>query len=292
MTNTNHIGFIGLGVMGQSMARNLLNAGYRLTVHTRTAHKADSLLASGAAWAESPAIVAEHADIILTIVGYPDDVSQVYLGPGGLLESARTGSLLIDMTTSRPSLAKEIAEKASSKGLQVLDAPVSGGDIGARNGTLSIMVGGNPTAFEQARPILEVLGKTIVLQGPAGSGQHTKMCNQITIASTMIGIMEALIYAKKSGLDPATVLSSISTGAAGSWGMSNLLPRVIQDDFAPGFFIHHFLKDIRIAQEEAKDMDLTLPGLDLAETLYEECVQTGLGDLGTQALYSLYARQL
>ena len=287
-----HIGFVGLGVMGRSMALNLIKAGFSLTAYTRTPASAKSVLDAGAKWAETPAEVASKSQVIITIVGFPADVREVYFGDTGILNGAPAGSLLIDMTTSQPSLAREIAEAAAAKNCQSLDAPVSGGDIGARNGSLSIMTGGDRAAFDRAQTIFQVLGQSIVYQGPAGSGQHTKMCNQITIASNMVGLMEALLYAVKSGLDPKTVLESIGSGAAASWSMSNLLPRVIEEDYEPGFFIRHFLKDIRIAIDESKAMGLELPGLILAEKLYEECVSLGLENDGTQALYKSYKRQL
>ena len=282
------LGFIGLGVMGRSMAQNLMQAGYSLVVHTRTPDKAKPLLDAGAIWADSVAELASDVQAVITIVGYPSDVRDVYLSTNGLISSAKPGAILIDMTTSEPSLAMEIAAEASARELSTLDAPVSGGDIGAQNGTLSIMIGGEADTVQQASPILKAMGSTLVHQGPAGSGQHTKMCNQITIASTMVGIMESLIYAVKSGLDPETVLQSIGSGAAQSWSLTNLQPRVIQNDFAPGFYICHFLKDIRIALDEAAKLDLNLPGLKLAETRYQQCIDLGLADEGTQALYKTY----
>ena len=281
------IAFIGLGVMGRSMALNLLRAGYPLDVHTRSRAKAEPVLAAGASWAERPADCLREAAICISIVGFPAEVRQVYLGPEGILASARPGSLLIDMSTSEPALAVEIAAAARARGLAALDAPVSGGDVGAREGTLSIMVGGEAADFARARPIFEVLGRTLVLQGPAGSGQHAKMCNQIAIAGTMIGVFEALTYAHAVGLDPETLLASIGAGAAGSWTLTNLYPRVLRGDFGPGFFAEHFLKDLRIARAEAQQRQLRLPGLALAESLYQTLIERGGAQLGTQAIYQV-----
>ncbi len=281
------IGFIGLGVMGHHMATHLQSAGHPLTVHTRTRTKATPLLESGAAWADDPASCAADADITISIVGFPDDVREVYLGPRGILTSARPGSLCIDMTTSQPALAAEIAEAAAKRDVSALDAPVSGGDVGARDATLSIMVGADRPAFDRARPILERMGKRIVLQGPPGSGQHAKMANQIAIAGTMIGVFEALTYARATGLDPERLLESIGAGAAGSWTLSNLYPRAVAGDFGPGFFVEHFLKDIRIAKAEAEARGLRLRGLGLAEALYQQLVDQGGARLGTQAIYQV-----
>ena len=234
-----------------------------------------------------PADCLREAAICISIVGFPAEVRQVYLGSEGILASARPGSLLIDMSTSEPALAVEIAAAARARGLAALDAPVSGGDVGAREGTLSIMVGGEAADFARARPIFEVLGRTLVLQGPAGSGQHAKMCNQIAIAGTMIGVFEALTYAHAVGLDPETLLASIGAGAAGSWTLTNLYPRVLRGDFGPGFFAEHFLKDLRIARAEAQQRQLRLPGLALAESLYQTLIERGGAQLGTQAIYQV-----
>ncbi len=279
------VAFIGTGVMGSRMARNLLGASYELAVHSRTRAKAADVEAKGAEWSDDIAGAVRGSRFVVTIVGFPDDVRDVYLGPGGIVASASPGSILIDMTTSQPSLAREIYERAAAAGMSALDAPVSGGDVGARDGTLSIMVGGDPDTFETALPLLQVVGKTIVLQGPAGSGQHAKMCNQIAIASNMIGVMEALLYGRRAGLDPNELLASIGAGAAGSWSMSNLYPRVVQGDFGPGFYVEHFLKDLRIALSEAERMGLELPGLALARRLYERVIDLGGARQGTQALY-------
>lgn len=286
------VGFIGLGVMGKSMALRLINNGYPLVTYTRTKEKAEPVLAKGAVWKDSPKEVAENAEIIITMVGYPQDVEEVYLGTEGIFNGAKKGTIVIDMTTSTPTLAKKLYETGKKQGIFALDAPVSGGDIGAKNGTLSIMVGGDYEIFEQCLPMFEVLGNNIVYHGKAGSGQHTKLCNQIAIASNMIGVMEAFVYAKKAGLDPEKVLKSIASGAAGSWSMSNLIPRVLKEDYSPGFFIKHFVKDMRIAMEEAEKMNLTLPGLNLAKKMYEELVQRGEENSGTQALIKYWDDEL
>lgn len=281
------IGFIGTGVMGKSMAGHLLAAGYSLCVYNRTKSRAEDLLDKGAVWKATPKELAEASDVVITMIGFPRDVEEIYLGEDGLINHARPGTVLIDMTTSTPSLARRIAEEGEKKGIYVLDAPVSGGDIGAKNATLAIMVGGKEEVFQAVRPIFEAMGQNIILQGEAGAGQHTKMCNQIVIASTMMGVCEAVVYAEKAGLDPEIVLQSISTGAAGSWSLSNMAPRMIKGDFAPGFYIKHFVKDMGIALAEAEAMGLQAPGLELAKSLYEQLIEKGEGDLGTQALYKL-----
>ena len=270
--------------MGASMCQHLLSNGFQVTVHTRSQSKAESLINAGARWADSPAAVAETADVILTIVGYPNDVREVYFGEKGLLAQAKPGQVLIDMTTSEPTLAKEIAEAADAKGAVALDAPVSGGDVGARNATLSIMVGGRADVIEAVRPLLEILGKTMVHQGGPGSGQHTKMCNQIVIAGTMIGVCESLLYGYKAGLNLETLLHSISGGAAGCWTLDNLAPRMLNRDFDPGFFVEHFVKDMGIVLQEAKRMNVVLPGLALVSQLYQAVLARGQGRFGTQAL--------
>ncbi len=282
------IGFIGLGVMGKSMARNLLRAGYSLVVYTRTKEKAEDLLAEGAVWKETVKDVAEAADVVMTMVGEPQDVEHVYFGDDGILKHAKRGAYVIDFTTSKPSLAIRIYEAAKEKGIFALDAPVSGGDIGARNGTLSIMVGGDMEAFSACMPLFSHVGKNIVWQGKAGAGQHTKMCNQIAIATNMIGVCEALVYAEKAGLDPERVLQSISQGAASSWSLSHLAPRMLAGDFAPGFYVKHFIKDMGIALAEAETLGLSLPGLKLAKQLYEALAERGEEQSGTQALYKWY----
>ncbi|MFS0637191.1 NAD(P)-dependent oxidoreductase [Mesobacillus foraminis] len=287
-TENTVIGFIGTGVMGKSMAGHLMEAGYPLVIHTRTKEKAEELLANGAQWAESPKEIAEKANVIFTIIGTPADVEEVYLGGDGLVQNGRENTYLIDMTTSTPTLAEKIYNEAKKKGMHALDAPVSGGDIGAREARLAIMVGGDQEAFDQVKPILELLGTNIILQGNAGAGQHTKMSNQIAIATNMIGVTEAIIYAEKAGLDPEKVLKTISTGAAGSWSLSNLTPRVIKGDFAPGFSIKHFIKDMGIGLEEAEKMDLDMPGLALAYSLYKRLADAGESECGTQALYKYW----
>lgn len=284
------IGFIGTGVMGKSMAGHLMDAGYKVLVYNRTKSRAKDLLAKGALWKETPKELAVASDVVITMIGYPHDVEEVYLGEDGLINHAGPGTVLIDMTTSTPSLARRIAEEGEKKGIFVLDAPVSGGDIGAQNATLAIMVGGKEEVFQAVRPIFEVMGKNIIRQGDAGAGQHTKMCNQIVIASTMMGVCEAVVYAEKAGLDPELVLQSISTGAAGSWSLSNLAPRMINGDFAPGFYIKHFVKDMGIALSEAEAMGFYAPGLELAKSLYQRLIDMGEGESGTQALYKLMNR--
>ena len=246
------VGFIGTGVMGKSMAGHLLAAGHDLVVYNRTKGKAQELLDAGANWSDTPQGATSGRDVVFTIVGFPADVEEVYFGSNGVFESASDGVILVDMTTSRPDLAVRIAETADSKGLSALDAPVSGGDVGAREARLSIMVGGPEKAFDTVKPLFDLMGKNIVLQGPAGSGQHTKMCNQIAIASGMLGVCESMAYAKASGLDPEVVLKSIESGAAGSWSLSNLAPRMIADNFAPGFYVKHFIKDLSIALESGR----------------------------------------
>jgi 3-hydroxyisobutyrate dehydrogenase len=287
----NKVGFIGTGVMGGSMAGHIMAAGYDVTVHNRTRSKAEPLLAKGAHWADTPEDAARDADVVISIVGYPRDVEQVYLGSDsgeGIVAAARPGSYLIDMTTSEPALAERIAEGAGARGVHALDAPVSGGDIGARNAMLTIMVGGAEADFAAVEQILGVMGKSVVLQGGPGAGQHTKMANQIAIASGMVAAAEAMAYAQAAGLDPRRVLESITVGSAGSWSLSNLAPRMLAGDFAPGFYVKHFIKDMRIAIAEAHARGLRLPGLELAEQLYGQLAERGGDDLGTQAVYKLY----
>ncbi|EPC2628948.1 NAD(P)-dependent oxidoreductase [Listeria monocytogenes] len=282
------IGFVGTGVMGSSMAGHLLEAGYEVLVYTRTKTKAEDLLEKGALWIKTPGELANKVDILISMVGYPKDVEKLYLGENGFLENLAVGTVAIDMTTSSPALAKKMAEFGREKGIGVLDAPVSGGDIGAKNGTLAIMVGGSEDVFLKVKPIFDILGSSVILQGDAGAGQHTKMVNQIAIASNMIGVTEAIIYAEAAGLNPSSVLDSISGGAAGSWSLANLIPRVLKDDFSPGFFIKHFIKDMGIAISEAKQMGLELPGLTLAEKMYQTLAEQGLSEEGTQALIKYY----
>ncbi|SHG08707.1 NAD(P)-dependent oxidoreductase [Ornithinibacillus halophilus] len=287
-TTKQKIGFIGIGVMGKSMVRNLHKKGYTVKIFTRTKEKALDLLEEGIQWSNSVAELTKESDVIITMVGYPSDVEEVYFGSNGIIENAKKGSYLIDMTTSKPQLATDIYQQALEKGLHSLDAPVSGGDIGAQNGTLAIMVGGDKQAFDTVLPIFDVLGSNIILQGPAGAGQHTKLSNQITIASNMVGVCEAIIYAKKAGLNPSLVLDSISTGAAGSFSLSNLAPRMLKEDYAPGFYVKHFIKDMTIALESAQEMGLDTPGLNLSLSLYKELAENGEEDSGTQALIKLF----
>lgn len=284
------IGFIGIGVMGESMAGHLLKAGHDLYVYNRTKSKADRIVAEGATWCEDVKSIARQCDLIFTIIGVPADVESVYLNEDGLVNHTKKGTILVDMTTSTPDLAKRIYEAGTQKGLKCLDAPVTGGDVGAKNGTLTIMVGGDQETFNEILPILELMGKTIVYMGAAGSGQHTKMANQIAIAGAAIGMVESLAYSKGAGLDLETVLKAITSGSAASWQLSNMAPRIINDDFNPGFFIKHFIKDMRIASTESKAMDVDLPGLDLVLSLYEECQKRELENCGTQALYKLYEK--
>lgn len=282
------IGFIGIGVMGKSMAGHLLQAGYQVNIYTRTREKAEELVAAGCIWNDSVADLSQASDVIFTIVGFPKDVEEVYLGDGGIVANMKKGALLVDMTTSSPELARCVNKAAGEKGGKALDAPVSGGDVGAQEARLSIMVGGDREAFNSVLPLFELMGKNIVYQGESGAGQHCKMCNQIAIAGTMLGVAEAIAYAEKSGLDPNTVLKSIESGAAGSWSLSNLAPRIIAGNFDPGFYVKHFIKDMTIASESAKHMDLSTPGLDLAKAQYEKLAERGGEDDGTQALYKLY----
>lgn len=282
------IGFIGTGVMGKSLVKHLLNVNHEVIIYTRTKDKAADLVKEGAKMATSPSEVAQQVEVLFTMVGYPHDVEEVFFGDNGIFQIDNTNLTVIDMTTSTPTLAKKIDEKAKEKGMLSLDAPVSGGDIGAQLGKLSIMCGGEEATFDKVLPILNLFGETILYQGSAGAGQHTKMCNQITIATGMIGVCEALAYGRKSGLDLDQVLRSISTGAAGSWSLSNLAPRMIVGNYEPGFYIKHFVKDMRIALEEADKMGLTLPGLTLAKSLYEDLMNEGYAENGTQALINSY----
>ena len=283
------IAFIGTGVMGRSMAGHLRAAGHTLHVHNRTKAKAQALLDAGATWHDTPGAAAAPADFVITIVGFPQDVEQTYLAPGGVVASARPGAVLIDMTTSSPVLARRIADAAAARGLAALDAPVTGGDVGAREARLSIMVGGDAAAFAQARPLLEKMGRIIVHHGGPGAGQLCKLSNQIAIASVMMSWCEALAFGQAAGLDPARVLESIGGGAAGSTAMTVLAPRALKGDFAPGFYVKHFLKDLRLALEAAGTMKLDLPGTRQAKQLYDEVARRGWEDAGTQALFRLYA---
>ena len=278
------IGWIGTGVMGASMAGHLLQSGHQLTVFNRTKQKAVGLLARGAQWSDTPRAVAEASEICFTMLGYPRDVEQIYTGPDGIFTGLRRGSVAVDCTTSSPTLASRLAGIGAERGIAVLDAPVSGGDIGARNATLSIMVGGEQAAFDRVKPLLEKLGKTIVLQGPPGSGQHTKMVNQILIAGAMVSLSEGLLYLRNANLDPDRVLASVGGGAAASWSLQNLLPRILKGDFEPGFYVEHFIKDMSIALTEAETMKIGLPGLALAKQLYQAVLACGGAGKGTQSL--------
>jgi 3-hydroxyisobutyrate dehydrogenase len=282
--DSTRIGWAGTGVMGSSMCGHLLAGGYPMTVYSRTRRRAEPLLEQGASWADSPAQVAADADVVFTMVGYPADVREVILGDDGVLSTIRSGAVIVDMSTSEPSLARELFAAAAERGVDSVDAPVSGGDVGARNAALSIMVGGDEAVVERLAPLLGLLGKTIVHQGPAGAGQHTKMVNQTLIASGMIGVCEALLYAHRAGLDPERVLQSVSGGAAGSWSLSNYAPRMLAGDFAPGFMVDHFIKDMEITLAEARRMNLALPGLALAHELYLALRAQGGGRDGTHAL--------
>ncbi len=277
-------GFIGLGVMGVSMASRLIDAGYELYVYNRTKSKADSLIAKGAHWCDTPKEVAENASAVFTIVGFPEDVERVYIGENGLLDGADENSIFSDMTTTKPSLEKKIAERLKEKGARFADAPVSGGDRGAREGTLSIMVGCDDDVFDKLLPYYQVMGKNIMHLGPVGSGQHTKMTNQIVIAGTMAGVSEALVYGAKAGLDLEKMVATISKGAAGCWTLDNLAPRVLKGDYAPGFMVDHFIKDMSIALSESDAMGLSLPSLALTRELYKAIQAQGHGKDGTQVL--------
>lgn len=281
---TTRIGWIGTGVMGTSMCGHLMAAGFGATITNRSRAKAEPLLARGARWADNPRAVAQASDVVFTIVGFPSDVRSVILGPEGVLAGARPGSYVVDMTTSEPSLAREIAAAAAKLGVHAVDAPVSGGDIGAREARLSIMIGGSAEAVAALDPCWRAMGKTIVHQGGPGAGQHTKMVNQILIASNMIGVCEGLLYGYRAGLDLETVMQSVACGAAGSWSLSNLGPRIIAGNFDPGFFVEHFIKDMGIALDEAKRMGLAMPGLALANQLYLALAAQGHARSGTHAL--------
>jgi len=285
-----HIGWIGTGVMGKSMCAHILKAGYPVSVYNRTEEKAKDLIQMGAIWCLSPKEVAEKCDILFTIVGFPHDVEDVYLGENGILKSIKNGSIVVDMTTSEPSLAQKIYNEAREIGVSSLDAPVSGGDVGAKKATLAIMIGGDKEAYETILPFFNLMGQNISYMGKEGAGQHTKMSNQILIASTMIGTIESLLYAYKAGNDLEAVINVIGKGAAGCWSINNLGPRVAKGNFEPGFFIKHFVKDMGIALKEAKLMNLALPGLALAYQFYMYAMALGLENLGSQGLYKVLAK--
>ncbi len=284
MADTHRIAWIGTGVMGAPMCGHLLAAGHQVAVFSRTKTKAQPLLDQGATWAASPAEAARDAAVAFTMVGFPQDVREVYLGADGLLQGLAPGAIAVDMTTTSPTLAQEIYARAREQGVATLDAPVSGGDVGARNATLAIMAGGDRSAFDATMPLFATLGKTIVYEGPAGAGQHTKLCNQIVIAGTMIGVCESLIYGQRAGLDMKQVLAAIGGGAAACWTLSNLAPRVLDRNFDPGFYVDHFVKDMGLALEESRRMGLTLPGLTLVHQIYQRVQKLGHGQKGTHAL--------
>lgn len=283
------IAWIGTGVMGRSMALHLLQAGHTLRVHTRTRDRAADVIAAGAQWCETPAAAADGCDAAISMVGHPSDVHAVHAGDHGTFRASVPPAIIVDMSTSTPTLAVQLAQTGSEQGIEVLDAPVSGGDVGARNAALSIMVGGADEAFATMKPVFGAMGKTVLHHGPAGAGQHCKMVNQILIASSMLGLCEALAYAEKAGLDPTTVLESVGGGAAGSWSVNNLGPRILRGDFGPGFMVEHFCKDLGIAVEEARARGLHLEGLERAERLYRLLAARGHGRAGTQALWHLFA---
>jgi len=282
-----NIGFIGVGVMGKSMVRNLMKAGFDVSIYTRTKSKVEDVISEGAVWCDTVQECVLEKDAVISIVGYPSDVEEVYLGENGIINSAKEGAYIIDMTTSDPGIAKNIYALALAKGIYALDAPVSGGDVGAKNGTLSIMVGGDIEAFDACKPLFEAMGKTIVYEGGAGNGQHTKMANQIALGGAIAGVCEAMVYSRKAGLDVQTMLDTISQGAAGSWQMSNMAPRILNGDFNPGFFLKHYVKDLRIALEQASSLDIDLDIIEMVFSIYEK-LQEEYGDLGTQALIKHY----
>lgn len=282
------VGFVGIGIMGGAMVQNLLRAGYAVQVYTRTREKAQAVLDAGAVWRDTPAACAQGAEAVFSIVGYPSDVESVYFGPEGILAGAAPGTCVVDMTTSSPALARRIYEAAQARGLSALDAPVTGGDTGARNGTLTILVGGDEAAFAACRPAFEAMGRTILHMGGPGMGQHTKLANQIAIAGTLSGCVEALVYAERVGLDPVTVQQALAGGAAGSFQMSNVAARMLKGDLAPGFFIKHFVKDMDLASAAAQEASLDLPTLDQVRGVYHDLMDAGHGDLGTQGLVLAY----
>ena len=287
MTN---VGWIGTGVMGVAMCGHLLDAGHQLKVFSRTRERAQPLLDRGAEWCDSPRAVAGGSEAVFTMVGTPDDVREVVLGPAGVLDAMQEGSTLADMTTSQPGLAVEIAEVAAARGVRAVDAPVSGGDVGARRGELVVMAGGDPEAIEAIRPLVECFSRLYAHHGPPGAGQHTKMVNQILIASGMVGLCEGLEYARHAGLDPRQVVATVSQGAAGSWSLDNYAPRILDGDFEPGFMVDHFVKDLGIAMAEARNLRLSVPGVALAQQLYVATQAAGLGDRGTHALIKTIER--
>lgn len=285
------IGFIGLGVMGEQMASHIRNAGHELHIYTRTKSKAENLIKHRAIWEDDIPSLAKKCDIIFTIVGFPQDVKNIYFGENGLLENARQGTILVDMTTSSPSLASEITKIAAEKGIEALDAPVSGGDTGAKNGTLTFFVGGKQETFNAVLPYLKTMGKKIALLGNSGKGQYAKLANQIAIAGTMTGMCEAMAFAKECGLNVETVIELLCGGAADTWSLRHYAPRILKEDYDPGFFVKHYIKDMKLAEEAGEKMDLDMPALTLTRELYEELEEEGLEELGTQALYTIYDPQ-
>ena len=284
------IGFIGVGIMGKSMVRNLMKAGYELHIYARTKAKVEDVIAEGAIFHDSIGACVADCDAVITIVGYPADVEEVYFNPGNIFDAAKQGAYLIDMTTSSPSLAERIYEEGTKRGFRVMDAPVTGGDVGAKNGTLSILVGGEKEDFEACMPIFKGMGTNINYQGKAGCGQHAKMANQIIIAGTISGVCEALAYAKEKGLDLQVLFDSVSTGAAGGSQLTNQGAKIINGNYDPGFFIKHFIKDMKLAKEEAESAGLSLEVLNQALINYQELEDAGFGELGTQALIKHYEK--
>lgn len=282
------IGFIGTGVMGAAIVKNMMKHGLSVNVYNRTKSKTDDLVKDGAVWKETPAEITKNSEIIFTMVGFPSDVESIYFGEKGIFTEDITDKIIVDLTTSTPTLAEKIAKKAKELGASALDAPVSGGDLGAKSGTLTIMVGGEQAAYNQVQPIFKTIGKTFMLHGSAGKGQHTKMANQIMIAGTMTGMTEMLVYANKAGLDLKKVIETLSGGSAANWSLSNYSPRILQQDYSPGFFVKHFIKDLKIALDEAEKLELTLPSTKLAAELYEKLANKGFEDDGTQALIKLW----
>lgn len=288
MQVTKAIGFIGTGVMGSSIVKHLLAADYAVTVHNRTKSKTDELIQLGAKWADSPAEVTAKSEIVFTIVGYPQDVEQTYFGEKGIFTTATQNHILVDMTTSTPTLAQKVYQEGKERGIEVLDAPVSGGDLGAKNGTLTVMVGGEESTYEKVKPIFNVFSAKVNLQGGAGSGQHTKMANQIMIAGTMMGMAELLAYANAADLDLDKVLDTVGGGSAQNWSLSNYGPRILKEDYTAGFFVKHFIKDLKIALDESEQLDLELPSTRLAKQLYEDLALNGFENDGTQAIIKLW----
>ncbi|WP_270789910.1 NAD(P)-dependent oxidoreductase [Enterococcus diestrammenae] len=285
------VGFIGIGVMGHSIAGHLLDAGHEVHVYNRTKAKADAIVARGAIWQDTPWDVTAASEVVFSMVGYPKDVEEIYYGENGVFHGDVTGKILVDMTTSTPTLAEKIAKTAAEKDAEAMDAPVSGGDLGAKNATLTIMCGGEPAVFDKLLPLFQVMGKTYTLHGPAGKGQHTKMANQIMIAGTMTGMTEMLVYAKAAGLDMPKVIQTLSGGSASNWSMENYGPRILKEDYSAGFFVKHFIKDLKIALDEAQKMSLDLPATNLACQLYERLAAAGHDNDGTQALIKLWWEQ-